>query len=128
MLHPAIRYLAVPVYYACGWCGLYALQQHPLMPKQMRKRSGTVSILWALAYCISFLGSVIGAGLVEFRYFVPAWVLWRLAVGSSAGGRPWRWWLEMAWFAVVNCATVWLFLYRGFAWENEPGKVQRFMW
>ncbi|KAF8420701.1 alpha-1,2 glucosyltransferas-like protein alg10 [Tirmania nivea] len=131
MVHPAVKYLAVPVYYACGWCVLHALQQ-PTLQSRLTRNNGDVTTIWALAYFAAFFGSVIGAGLVEFRYFVPAWVLWRLAVGSKGvdqdQGGSWRWWLEMSWFAGINTATAWLFLYRGFSWENEPGKVQRFMW
>jgi alpha-1,2-glucosyltransferase len=39
-----------------------------------------------------------------------------------------RLWLETLWFGVVNAGTMWLFLHRGFEWEQEPGSVQRFMW
>jgi hypothetical protein len=39
-----------------------------------------------------------------------------------------RLWLETVWFGVVNAGTMWLFLHRGFEWEQEPGNVQRFMW
>jgi len=37
-------------------------------------------------------------------------------------------WVELAWFLLVNYVTCWMFLYRGFEWVQEPGKVQRFMW
>ena len=131
MVHHAVKYIAVPVYYVCGWCILHTLQQ-PTLQSRLTRNNGDVTTIWALAYFVAFFGSVIGAGLVEFRYFVPAWVLWRLTVGSKGvdqdRGGSWRWWLEMAWFAGVNTATAWLFLYKGFSWENEPGKVQRFMW
>jgi len=131
MVHDAVKYTAVPIYYACGWCVFHALQQQTTQSRIVRN-NGIVTTVWTLAYFIAFLGSVIGAGLVEFRYFVPPWVLWRLAVGSKGVGQDresaWRWWLEIAWFAAVNAATVWLFLYHGFTWKNEPEKVQRFMW
>ena len=39
-----------------------------------------------------------------------------------------RLWLETIWFLAVNLATGYIFLYWGFAWPQEPGKVQRFMW
>ena len=37
-------------------------------------------------------------------------------------------WLETAWFLAINAATCYMFLYRGFEWPQEPGKVQRFLW
>ena len=131
MVHPTIKFAAVPVYYLCGWCILHTSQQPTAQSRTMRHK-GDVTTLWALAYFTAFLGSVTGAGLVEFRYFIPAWLLWRLTVGSNGVDRDhgvsWRWWLEIGWFAAVNFMTVWLFLYHGFTWESEPGKVQRFMW
>ncbi len=39
-----------------------------------------------------------------------------------------RLWLETAWFLFINWATAYVFLYWGFEWPQEPGKVQRFMW
>jgi len=39
-----------------------------------------------------------------------------------------RLWLETLWFGLVNGVTGYVFLYRGFEWQQEPGKVQRFMW
>lgn len=39
-----------------------------------------------------------------------------------------RLWLETAWFLTVNLATGYIFLYWGFEWPQEPGRVQRFMW
>jgi alpha-1,2-glucosyltransferase len=37
-------------------------------------------------------------------------------------------WLELSWYLLVNLATCYVFLYRGFEWSQEPGNVQRFMW
>lgn len=39
-----------------------------------------------------------------------------------------RLWLETLWFLAINAATGYIFLHRGYAWESEPGRVQRFMW
>ena len=39
-----------------------------------------------------------------------------------------RLWLETMWFLTVNLGTGYVFLYWGFTWPQEPGKVQRFMW
>jgi alpha-1,2-glucosyltransferase len=36
--------------------------------------------------------------------------------------------LETVWFIIVNAVTGYVFLYKGFEWPQEPGKVQRFMW
>ena len=39
-----------------------------------------------------------------------------------------RLWLETVWFLTINLVTGYIFLYWGFEWPQEPGKVQRFMW
>lgn len=39
-----------------------------------------------------------------------------------------RLWLETLWFGVVNAVTGYMFLYKGFEWQQEPGKIQRFLW
>ena len=133
---------------------------------------------------------LISAPLVEPRYFIIPWVVWRLWVPSPIvsnrcddsnkgvkkknpmvkGGfltaadrapdapardrtekrtlsqhtddlsatrleRQWCLWsydhrlvIETTWFFILNCFTGYVFLYCGFEWPQEPGKVQRFMW
>lgn len=93
---------------------------------------------------------LVTAPLVEPRYFILSWIMWRLRVpraGNPGTGRArlsigswkklklrlWtehdgRLWLETAWFLLVNAVTGYVFLYHGFEWPQEKGKVQRFMW
>jgi alpha-1,2-glucosyltransferase len=101
--------------------------------------------------------SLVSAPLVEPRYCILPWLFWRLHVPSiqpseSRDSPPkvendttkgvtkndWFWavicredvriWVETAWFTLINLVTGYVFLYRGFEWASEPGKVQRFMW
>jgi len=37
-------------------------------------------------------------------------------------------WIEIAWYMVINFVTCQLFLYHGFHWQQQPEEVQRFMW
>ncbi|PNS19540.1 hypothetical protein CAC42_7384 [Sphaceloma murrayae] len=101
---------------------------------------------------------LITAPLVEPRYFILPWVMWRLRVPQASpsivddrerrrrekAGRTkgrlmkikealWddhdqRLWYETVWFLVINAATGYVFLFKGFEWKQEPGRVQRFMW
>ncbi|KAK7619694.1 alpha-1,2 glucosyltransferase alg-10 [Phyllosticta citricarpa] len=91
--------------------------------------------------------NLVTAPLVEPRYLIVPWIMWRLhfpigqgekregegsADGKGAAQMPaaahgtWLW-VETAWFLLVNLATGYVFLNWGFEWRQEPGSVQRFM-
>jgi len=176
--YPIVKYLAVPLYFTCAWVvltklgGLPDQQDRPSVSartrneKKQRLRStippsrpppatGTRAsflLMWLLATTLS----LITAPLVEPRYFIIPWLIWRMHV---AGPRPVKdeeerseasnslistsvrvlkdvfWvkhdhglWLETAWFLFINGATAYIFLFWGYEWPQEPGNVQRFMW
>ena len=104
-----------------------------------------LALVWLLASSLS----LITAPLVEPRYFILPWLFWRLhimtpypkplmgmlekvgeryVITERHRGFDYRLWLETAWFLIINLGTGCMFLYRGFTWLQEPGKVQRFMW
>ncbi|KAL8702396.1 MAG: hypothetical protein Q9201_004441 [Fulgogasparrea decipioides] len=178
--HPSIKYLVVPIYSLCAWAAITALGglpnvqtptktkdsasqrtqirrglQHRLPPPSYdmvidRGHHVSAALIWLLATSLS----VITAPLVEPRYFIVPWLIWRLHVPNPRptgeegakrmrkkirGFREWckavlwwkhdhRLWLETAWFLFVNWAVGYMFLCKGFEWEQEKGKVQRFMW
>ncbi len=130
----------------------------PQPPRQQKKQKKQVSghrasfiLIWLLATALS----IITTTLVEPRYLIVPWLIWRLHIPSprpnkdsaplekpdAMGKRIFeevksalyerydhRLWLETVWFLTVNLATGYIFLYWGFEWPQEPGKVQRFMW
>lgn len=131
---------------------------HPNNPDDQSNRTSFV-----LIYLLSTALSLITAPLVEPRYFIIPWLIWRLHVPvihpsvpappakstrsnhhSATLHRPLGWldyvrdvtyrkhdhrlWLETLWFLLVNAATCYIFLYWGFEWPSEEGRVQRFMW
>ena len=124
-------------------------------PKKQTKpdpgRRASFVLIWLLATALS----VITTPLVEPRYLIVPWLIWRLHMtvprpeeDPTPTGTPntvrkkifvmlkavcyerhdHRLWLETIWFSTINLATGYIFLYWGFAWPQEPGKVQRFMW
>lgn len=127
LAHPAIRYLFAPVYLASVWAVYDALS-----------RSGVVSVVWVWVWSIAVLGTLVTAGLVEGRYFIVGWVLWRLHIERLVEDEAlqerfwakmkWRRWAETVGFVTVDAGVLWVFLTWGFEWESERGKVQRFMW
>ncbi|KAL8935069.1 MAG: hypothetical protein Q9211_004900 [Gyalolechia sp. 1 TL-2023] len=180
--HPAIKYLVVPIYFICAWAAMTAFGGLPhvqiptasttsppptvvsrgkriRVPPRPSSRSITgrghrvsTAVMWLLATALS----LITAPLVEPRYFIIPWLIWRLHMpspwpwptGAEAATKRWkkirsfpawckavfylrhdhRLWLETAWFLTVNWAVGYVFLYWGFEWTQEKGKVQRFMW
>ncbi|KAK6579864.1 hypothetical protein PZA11_007572 [Diplocarpon coronariae] len=176
--HPLIRYLAAPVYLICGYLVYLALSSQPenSQPITLKKNSSghenepTSSALGlarepegpTTSFVIILLAttalSLVTAPLVEPRYFIVPWVIWRLNVPSfppqfnpqhrkshkdEQGAvqvyirrvRFWGWegydfrlWLETGWLLLINLVTGYVFLYKGFEWKQEPGNVQRFMW
>ncbi|KAH0604511.1 uncharacterized protein H6S33_006888 [Morchella sextelata] len=117
--HPLVRYALAPVYLVAAWSVLAGL-----------RRGGVVSVVWVWGWGVAVVGTLVGAGLVEARYFVVGWVLWRVHVcggGEGAGVEKWRRWAETVGFVLVDAGVLWVFLRWGFVWEGEAG-VQRFMW
>ncbi|EME44353.1 glycosyltransferase family 59 protein [Dothistroma septosporum NZE10] len=91
--------------------------------------------------------SLCSAPLVEPRYCIVPFVIWRIHLPLYAvdvtkdmgnSGRPswsatladydYRVVIETIWFLVINAVTGYVFLYKTFGWESEPGSMQRFMW
>ncbi|KAH7389490.1 alpha-2-glucosyltransferase Alg10 [Phaeosphaeria sp. MPI-PUGE-AT-0046c] len=149
--HPIIKYLAVPAYYICAWLVTNALgvpSNDEQALKQKRENARPTSRETARLPCqISFLTiwlattalSVVTAPLVEPRYFIIPFIIWRLHVQAAPASLSTKWpsngsWydsklaLEMLWLLVINVVIMYTFLYRGFTWPSEPGKVQRFLW
>jgi alpha-1,2-glucosyltransferase len=141
--HPLIRYLLGPVYLICAYL-VYLTLSRPspsspspspakkdTRPKKIQPEQAdsgpTTSFVFILLATTAL--SLVTAPLVEPRYFIIPWVIWRLHVPSTKGkSYDWRLWAETAWFLVINAVTGYVFLYRGFEWVQEVGRVQRFMW
>ncbi|PFH61933.1 hypothetical protein XA68_15806 [Ophiocordyceps unilateralis] len=129
----------------------------PLRPNPLRHLPSlpytSTGLIWLLATSLS----LVTAPLVEPRYFIAPWVLWRLLVpewrlcgnqdGAEDGPKSrhdeahelFRWHdmrlvVETAWFAVINLATCYVFIAKPFIWRDEAGgvldngRLQRFMW
>lgn len=178
---PIIRYLLAPIYLLCGWAAYLTLcssststlhfaretkAKESLKKGNVKIESSKVVTLskdqqgtrtsFLIIFLLTTALSLITAPLVEPRYFIIPWVIWRLHVPplptkvsqvvpntrattapASIPGwlRYWayenhdyRLWLETLYFLAINAVTGYVFLFKGFTWPQEPGKVQRFMW
>ncbi|KAJ6784203.1 hypothetical protein PWT90_01781 [Aphanocladium album] len=121
----------------------------------LSKRSVPTST--GLIFLLATALSLITAPLVEPRYFILPWVMWRLmvpawrlrdhikggflqgskvaeAVANWSSSYDMRLFLEGAWHIAINLATGYIFLYKPYVWKAEDGTVlengqlQRFMW
>ncbi|KAL1612252.1 glucosyltransferase [Paraconiothyrium brasiliense] len=139
--HPIVRYLAIPVYYICAVLTIRTLGASPsadvthaktMRTKQQRVdsiKSNSVQISFVIVWTATTALSLITAPLVEPRYFIIPWVIWRLHVpATKSRATTLQLVLETVWLLAVNIGVGYMFLNKGFEWPNEPGKVQRFLW
>ncbi|RIA92946.1 Glycosyltransferase Family 59 protein [Glomus cerebriforme] len=110
--HYLIKYLLIPAYMVAGWILIesIALQQ---------------SFLWILIYIMAVCLSLVPSPLLEFRYFIIPYYIFRLHIGLPSGMRLI---MEFLVYATVNYQTGYLFLQEPFVWLSEMHKWQRFMW
>lgn len=148
--HPVLKYLAVPVYYACFCLSIQSLAHPttnpetppPTVHSKPQRTSTTptqspVQISFVIIWLITTSLSVVTAPLVEPRYFIIPWIIWRLHVPHAPTtftikGRTYspdlRVVVEAVWLFAINQTLQYLFLNRTFTWPSEPGNKQRFLW
>jgi alpha-1,2-glucosyltransferase len=147
----ATKYLAIPIYHICAWMSFQTLappsetegedqQDHKeTHPTDIATDRQPCQISFILVWIVTTALSVVTAPLVEPRYFIVPYVIWRLHVpnigaslslkgASRRTSYDMRLVLETVWLLAVNVAIGYNFLYCGFSWPNEPGKIQRFLW
>ncbi|KZT23848.1 glycosyltransferase family 59 protein [Neolentinus lepideus HHB14362 ss-1] len=106
LLHPVVPYLLIPGYIACAWAWFLRVGRDQ-------------TLLQTLLLPVFVLPTLLPTPLLEPRYFLIPYVLLRAQVADVP---RWGVLLEGAWYAAINAATMWVFLYR----ERED--VGRFMW
>ncbi|KAL7746512.1 glucosyltransferase [Sorochytrium milnesiophthora] len=106
------RYALITVYFACSWFAY-------------RKLGKYQTSIFITLYVGATALALIPSPLLEFRYFILPYVLYRVHVPVE---KTWKLALELALYLAVNAATLYMFLYRPFTWPQEPGVLQRFMW
>ena len=82
-------------------------------------------LVFKIVLPICVILSVVPQMLLEFRYFILPYILIRAQI------KPTCWKslvMETVIVVFVNIVTLYLFLYKPFLWEQEPEKLQRFMW
>ncbi|KAG0329174.1 glucosyltransferase [Podila humilis] len=83
-----------------------------------------VFVRWNGGIVLATALTLIPSPLLEFRYFMTPYLIYRLAMRQPKG--TWLF-LELVGYCVINTLTVWMFMTKPFRWAHEDG-VQRFMW
>ncbi|KAJ3415914.1 glucosyltransferase [Chytridiales sp. JEL 0842] len=109
--HPLIRYVIIPGYFICG-VSLLA---------EFGKRQ---SSLWILMFVICTAATLVPSPLLEFRYFVIPFFLYRLHLAQpTTNALMW----EAVLHILVNAVAFGLFVGKPFRWSHVPDEIQRFM-
>ncbi|CAJ0575495.1 unnamed protein product, partial [Mesorhabditis spiculigera] len=78
-----------------------------------------------LLFVLCTVAVLVPAHLIEPRYFIVPYALWRLSAETRSTICCL---LEVLSQLCIFSALFWLFLYKPFEWAHEPGPLQRFMW
>lgn len=78
-----------------------------------------------LIFFLCICSTIIPAHLLEFRYFIIPFILWRLNVIVK---RQSFLYIEILSNICLNGLALYLFLEKPFKWPNKPYEWQRFMW
>ncbi|EUB58270.1 Alpha-1,2-glucosyltransferase ALG10-A [Echinococcus granulosus] len=114
--YKSFRYTLAPVYIICGDYVCRGL------------RGGSVSeFLTSLGYLVAIALVLVPAGLLEPRYFIAPYVVWRLTRPRIREERSYPV-VEVAMNAFINAVTVHIFAFYPFRWLSQPFTWQRFMW
>ncbi|KAK0208390.1 glucosyltransferase [Desarmillaria ectypa] len=106
MLHPAVPYILIPVYIACGWAWFLRVGRDQ-------------TLLQTLILPVFALLTLIPTPLLEPRYFLIPYILLRSQVADIP---LWGMALEGGWYTAINAVTMFVFLYL------PRDGVGRFMW
>ena len=109
--HWSIKYILVP-----GYLLSWLIILHEL--------NCTNSRIWVVMYLLSTAVVLVPQKLLEFRYFIVPYLLFRLHIKQQTYLEIF---IEGAVYTLINAVTLYLFMYRPFYWENEEA-LQRFMW
>uniref|UniRef100_A0A8C9FD17 Dol-P-Glc:Glc(2)Man(9)GlcNAc(2)-PP-Dol alpha-1,2-glucosyltransferase n=1 Tax=Pavo cristatus TaxID=9049 RepID=A0A8C9FD17_PAVCR len=108
--HELVKYVLVPAYIFAGWSFVDTIKSK--------------SIFWILMYFVCLLSVTVPQKLLEFRYFILPFLIYRLNIPFPP---VYRQLVELAFYVVVNVVTFYVFLNKTFQWPNSV-EIQRFMW
>ena len=112
--HEAVRYMFAPLYLAAAY----------LVYRNLAAAGGGKSIGWLMLYAACLLVGLVPQRLVEFRYFIVPYLVYRLNLREYSKRECA---IELLVNAAINAATLYVFVHRTFKWPDSDD-TQRFMW
>jgi alpha-1,2-glucosyltransferase len=82
-------------------------------------------LVFRVLFPVCLVLSLVAQQLLELRYFILPFLLTRIQIKPASATRLL---VESILVSLINAFVFYLFLCRPFAWDQEPDKVQRFMW
>lgn len=108
-----IRFLLVPAYAICLLVMFESLVHKPT--------------LWIFFYAIALSLTLIPSPLIEFRYFLIPFFLYRIHLDPEEANVLYHY--EWLYYMAINTLVFYLFLMYPFTWKHDDaGFTQRFMW
>lgn len=108
--HELVKFALIPVYLFAIWSMCKSLQNK--------------NIVWKVVFAVCTILNLVPLPLLEFRYFIILYLLYRLNMPMSS---YWRIVTELVVYLTVNVFTLYMFCEKPFQWENTSGN-QRFLW
>ncbi|CAI4221686.1 unnamed protein product [Auanema sp. JU1783] len=90
----------------------------------LQRLSSHIPLLVRVLFCLCTLAVVVPAHLIEPRYFIIPYTLWRLSARSLKPLSV----IEVLSQLFVFASLLYLFIFKPFEWSHTPGVKQRFMW
>lgn len=108
--HELVPYALVPVYIFAAWNFFDSMKSR--------------SLFWSLGFLVCLLAATVPQKLLEFRYFIVPYLMYRLHMPLPSLHRLA---LELLLYTLVNTATLYIFITKTFQWPHNSD-TQRFMW
>lgn len=121
---PFLRYLPIPLYLFTLVSMWNSVRFESTLGRRTRW-SGLIELSVKSLFFLLVAATIVPQQLIEVRYFVPAFVLWRLNQPPSTGRVQTV--LELCWAVAINFATVTVFATKTFRHPNSD-ELQRIIW
>jgi alpha-1,2-glucosyltransferase len=111
--HHLVKYALTPIYLTAIY----------LFYRNLMQNGKTIG--WLLAYTLCIIVGLVPQKLIEFRYFIIPFYVYRLNISVYSFKELL---FELLLYILINSATIYIFLNKIFYWPNQQDEQQRFMW